>query len=53
MNFGKDPLGDEPRLASVLYWLGRLAYVRGMFDSATDYAEQSLAIADRLAGLLL
>ena len=43
-----DALGDEPRLASVLYWLGRLAYVRGMFDSATDYAEQSLAIADRL-----
>ena len=43
-----DALGDEPRLASVLYWLGRLAYIRGMFDSATDYAEQSLAIADRL-----
>ena len=43
-----DSLGDEPRMASVLYWLGRLAYVRGMFDSATDYAEQSLAIADRL-----
>ena len=43
-----DALGDEPRMAGVLYWLGRLAYVRGMFDRATDYAEQSLAIADRL-----
>ncbi|HSF07423.1 MAG TPA: sigma 54-interacting transcriptional regulator [Methylomirabilota bacterium] len=41
-------LGDEPRLARVLYWLGRLAYVRGAFQVATDYAEQSLAIADRL-----
>lgn len=43
-----DALGDEPRMASVLYWLGRLAYVRGMFAEATDYAERSLAIADRL-----
>lgn len=41
-------LGDEPRMASVLYWLGRLAYVRGMFEPAAQYAEQSLAIADRL-----
>jgi tetratricopeptide (TPR) repeat protein len=32
----------------VLYWLGRLAYVRGAFQVATDYAEQSLVIADRL-----
>jgi predicted ATPase len=38
----------ERRLASVLYWLGRLAYVRGMFEAAAQYAEQSLAIADRL-----
>jgi transcriptional regulator with AAA-type ATPase domain/tetratricopeptide (TPR) repeat protein len=41
-------LEDEPRLARVLYWLGRLAYVRGAFQVATGYAEQSLAIADRL-----
>jgi transcriptional regulator with AAA-type ATPase domain/tetratricopeptide (TPR) repeat protein len=41
-------LEDEPRLAQVLYWLGRLAYVRGDFQVATGYAEQSLAIADRL-----
>jgi class 3 adenylate cyclase/tetratricopeptide (TPR) repeat protein len=41
-------LEDEPRLARVLYWLGRLAYVRGAFQMATGFAEQSLAIADRL-----
>ena len=41
-------LGDEPRLARVLYWLGRLAYVRGMFDRATQYADRSLTIADQL-----
>jgi predicted ATPase/class 3 adenylate cyclase len=39
---------DESRLAQVLYWLGRVAYVRGAFPVATDYAEQSLGIADRL-----
>jgi predicted ATPase len=42
-------LRDEPRLARVLYWLGRLAYVRGAFQQATSFAEQSLAIAVRLA----
>jgi predicted ATPase/class 3 adenylate cyclase len=41
-------LEDAPRLARVLYWLGRLAYVRGAFQVATGFAEQSLAIADRL-----
>ena len=41
-------LEDEPRLARALYWLGRLAYVRGAFRVATDHAEQSLDIADRL-----
>jgi len=41
-------LADEPRLARALYWLGRLAYVRGAFRVATDSAEQSLDIADRL-----
>jgi class 3 adenylate cyclase/tetratricopeptide (TPR) repeat protein len=41
-------LADEPRMAKVLYWLGRLAYVRGAFQVAAEYAEQSLAIADRL-----
>jgi predicted ATPase/class 3 adenylate cyclase len=43
-----DALCDESRMASVLYWLGRLAYVRGTFERAAQYAEQSLAIADSL-----
>ncbi|MGH7333056.1 MAG: AAA family ATPase, partial [Candidatus Rokuibacteriota bacterium] len=43
-----ETLEDEPRLARVLYWLGRVAYVRGAFQVATGLAEQSLAIADRL-----
>jgi class 3 adenylate cyclase/tetratricopeptide (TPR) repeat protein len=43
-----ESLADEPRLARVLYWLGRLAYVRGSFQLATDYAERSLGIADRV-----
>ncbi len=43
-----DALDDELRMASVLYWLGRLAYVRGMLEAAARFAEQSLAIADRL-----
>jgi hypothetical protein len=41
-------LADEPRVAQVLYWQGRLAYVRGDVSTAIIYAEQSLAIADRL-----
>lgn len=43
-----ETLDDEPRLARVLYWLGRVAYVRGAFQVATGYAEESLCIADRL-----
>jgi class 3 adenylate cyclase/tetratricopeptide (TPR) repeat protein len=43
-----ETLDDEPRLARLLYWLGRLAYVRGAFQQATRFAEQSLAIAVRL-----
>src|SRR5262249_49254573 len=41
-------LADESRLAQVLYWQGRVAYVRGDLQTAITYAEQSLAIADRL-----
>jgi len=41
-------LGDDARLAQVLYWLGRLCYVRGEYQAALAYVEQSLAIADRL-----
>jgi tetratricopeptide (TPR) repeat protein len=32
----------------VLYWRGRVAYVQGDTQTAITYAEQSLAIADRL-----
>ncbi len=39
---------DEPRLARVLYWLGRLAYTRSQPATAIDYARQSLDIAERL-----
>jgi tetratricopeptide (TPR) repeat protein len=41
-------LHDEPRLAGVLYWLGRLHYARGNFQAAIEQAQQSLTIADRL-----
>ena len=41
-------LGDEPRLARVLYWLGRLHYVLGDPETALARAMQSLEIADRL-----
>ena len=43
-----DALGDESRLAQVLYWLGRIHYVVGATSIAIAYAEQGLAIADRL-----
>jgi class 3 adenylate cyclase/tetratricopeptide (TPR) repeat protein len=41
-------LDDLPRLARVLYWLGRLHYVLGAFQQSLEYAGQSLDIADRL-----
>jgi class 3 adenylate cyclase/tetratricopeptide (TPR) repeat protein len=44
-----EALGDEPSLARVLYWQGRIAYIRGNFSEALPLAEQSLTIADRLA----
>jgi len=42
-------LGDERRLAMVLYWLGRVQYVLWSPKVAMEYARQSLEIADRLA----
>ena len=42
-----DGLNDEPRQSSVLYWLGRIAYVRGDFRRASEYSEKSLVVADR------
>ena len=44
-----EALRDEPRLAQVLYWLGRLYYVKADPTNAIAYARQSLEIADRLA----
>jgi len=41
-------LHDEPRLARVLYWLGRIQYVLGQSQTAIGYATQSLAIAESL-----
>lgn len=43
-----EELHDEPRLAGVLYWLGRIAYVLWQPATAIDYARQSLEIAERL-----
>src|SRR5262249_9735175 len=45
---GAEALQDAPRLAQVLYWLGRIHYARGDLQTAITYAEQSLEIADRL-----
>jgi class 3 adenylate cyclase/tetratricopeptide (TPR) repeat protein len=43
-----EALNDEPRLARVLYWLGRIHYVLWSPQIAMEYAKQSLMIADRL-----
>ena len=43
-----ETLHDDPRLARVLYWLGRIPYARGDMQTAIVYARQSLEIADRL-----
>ncbi|MBI3988378.1 MAG: AAA family ATPase [candidate division NC10 bacterium] len=43
-----EALQDELRLARVLYWFGRMHYVRGDPQAAIAYARQSLEIADRL-----
>ena len=43
-----ESLGDQRRLAQVLYWLGRIAYILWQPSSAIAYARQSLDIAERL-----
>jgi tetratricopeptide (TPR) repeat protein len=43
-----EALNDKPRLARVLYWLGRIHYVLWSPQTAMEYARQSLDIADRL-----
>jgi predicted ATPase/class 3 adenylate cyclase/DNA-binding winged helix-turn-helix (wHTH) protein len=42
-----EALHDEPRLAQVHYWLGRLHYASGDFPTAVAHAETSLGLADR------
>jgi predicted ATPase/class 3 adenylate cyclase len=41
-------LQDQPRLAQVLYWLGRIQYVSAKPRAALEYARQSVEIAERL-----
>jgi class 3 adenylate cyclase/tetratricopeptide (TPR) repeat protein/ABC-type dipeptide/oligopeptide/nickel transport system ATPase component len=43
-----EALGDDARLARVLYWLGRLEYVLWNPRAAVDYACQSLEVGERL-----
>jgi class 3 adenylate cyclase/tetratricopeptide (TPR) repeat protein len=43
-----EALGDDARLARVLYWLGRLEYVLWNPRAAIDYACQSLEVGERL-----
>ncbi len=41
-------LGDERRMAVILYWIGRLHYLQGDSATALTYAGRSLDIADRI-----
>lgn len=43
-----EALDLQPRLAQVHYWIGRLDYVAGRFDSAVAHGRVSLDIADSL-----
>jgi predicted ATPase/class 3 adenylate cyclase len=43
-----EALHDERRLAQILYWLGRIAYLRWQPSPALAYAKQSLDIAEHL-----
>ncbi len=43
-----EQLQDQPRLARLLYWLGRIPYVLGDSRTALEYARQSLEIAELL-----
>lgn len=44
-----EQLADQSRLASVLYWVGRIEYIVGNTRAAIEYAEQSLKVAEGLA----
>jgi tetratricopeptide (TPR) repeat protein len=43
-------LGDQRRIAQVLYWIARTHYVRGNLNDAIQFAERSLAVGDALGG---
>lgn len=43
-----EQVGDKLRLCQVLYWRGRVYYVKGDAKNALTYAEESLTIADDL-----
>lgn len=43
-----EALNDEPNLARILYWLGRIHYVLWNPQTAMKYAKESLVIADSL-----
>jgi len=43
-----ETLGDDARLARVLYWLGRLEYVLWNPAASIDYARKSLEVGERL-----
>lgn len=43
-----EQLGDQSRLARVLYWMGRIEYVLGNPQAAMECAERSLKIAEQL-----
>ena len=43
-----EALNDEPNLARILYWLGRINYVLWNPQTAMKYAKESLIIADSL-----
>jgi tetratricopeptide (TPR) repeat protein len=43
-----ETLGDDARLARVLYWLGRLEYVLWNPSAAIDYASRSLEVGERV-----
>jgi predicted ATPase len=48
-----EKLNDEPLLARVFYWLGRIQYVFLNIQTAIEYTQKSLQIADRLGDEIL
>jgi tetratricopeptide (TPR) repeat protein len=48
-----ETLNDEPSLARILYWLGRIHYVLWSPQTAMKYAKKSLMIADSLGDVAL